>query len=127
MIRYAVWFGMTSNLKIESGLNNLWQVMMQHCAVVSLKGKNVTDFEPFQKIGVGLYLIYVEHHWSPGDICGFLKSCELAETRDEVMAIPIDQQSYLPWQGLRDTNARAKIKRWENQANEFSICQRNYN
>lgn len=130
IVSYVIWFGMpnqdsdAANKKIEYGLRSLWEATHRHWDLVSPTGKDPAQFEPYKKVGTGLYLLHTEYHWSPGDVCGFLKSGHLTGAGDEVIAIVIDQNHYIPWHGLSDRNARATLNKWKDQAEEFSFCRR---
>jgi hypothetical protein len=122
IVSYAVWCGMVANKAIESGLRSMWANTLRQWDVVSLTDGRPTQFEPYIRIGTGFYLVHAESHWSPGDVSGFLKSGQIIGC-DQVIAILMDKQSYLPWHGLRDRNARGILERWKSQANEFT-CRR---
>lgn len=123
VISYVVWCGMVANNKIESGLRSMWVTTLLHWDLVSLTDGAPLRFEPYIRIGTGFYLVHAESHWSPGDVCGFLKSGHITG-RDEVIAILIDKRAYLPWQGLRDMNAGGMLERWKSQADEFVFRRR---
>lgn len=55
------------------------------------------------QIGQGFVLFLAEEHWSPGDLCGYIKHRRLIPDGTSVMAVVVDVNAYyLPHHGLAD-------------------------
>lgn len=135
LVPYAIWFESDSlnDIKIENSLSALWEETWKCWRFpldVMIKADADCDdykqaIEPWVKAGNSLYFLLTESHWSPGDICGFLKLRKFLDEEDQVVAIKIDQNSYIPHQGLTNKELVRHIHTWRNQTNSLYLVRRN--
>jgi len=81
-------------------------------------------FSPWVKVGKGFYLLHTESHWSPGDVCGYLKGRNHLEPDDELIAIKIDPTSYIPDQGLLNREIGKKLNQWKDSGKHICLEKR---
>lgn len=77
------------------------------------------------QLGGRFYLLMTEHHWSSGDICGWIRGNNLISEEDDVVAIPLDPEKHIPTQGFRDFRAtQQKIHSWRGRAKNERLVER---
>jgi hypothetical protein len=121
IISYAVWINMPNphSQKIEDGFRALWNETIQYWDLYSRFNSETAHFEPWLKVGDWFYLLHIESHFSPGDICGFFKKDNRLGLEDEIVAVRIDPELYIPHQGLHDSNAQQTLAKWKTQAEQY--------
>lgn len=124
---YAVWIRMPKSKKqeIEEKIEKLFSYLLNStlenselCPIrfANATPKEVSSFVPWIKIRKEFYLLHTHPSWSPGDICGAIRSKELIAPEDEIIAFSIDPPSYIPWQGIHDGfELRGIIEKWKEQ------------
>jgi len=126
IISYAVWTGIqkSSDQKIKKGFRSLWEDTLKYFELRPRSDADTSEFKPWIGVGKDFYLLHAELHWSPGDVCGFLKTKKFLDPEDEVIALRIDKDSYIPHQGLCDKAAGKKLHAWQDQVNQFYLVGR---
>lgn len=77
------------------------------------------------QLGPRFYLLMTGSHCSQGDICGWIKGNNLIAEEDEVIAIPIDPERYIPSQGFRDfRTTQTRIDSWRARAKNERLVER---
>lgn len=133
LVTYAIWFGSDTltERQISRAFFDLWEETWKVWNLPPTSNENDQEiidddrfFEPWFKVGRCFYLLLAESHCSPGDICGFIKGNGLIGDGDEILAIRVDMDWYIPHQGLLDPNARQKIAKWQSQASRLQLVRR---
>jgi len=101
ILNYALWFDIKRNMseKIIGSLEFIFESLLSKYKICP--DIEITFEDLFLKIDKSLYLVRVESSWSPGDISGIIKFKFLDED-EQVMAILISDDSYLPAHGLNN-------------------------
>lgn len=110
ILNYAVWFELNGDVdgKINKGLRCIYDELMQAFEIEPSVEFKFEDM--IFKVGKNFYLIRVEEHFSPGDIAGLLKK-KFLDDSDQVMAILISSEYYIPYQGMVGVS-RNDIHEW---------------
>lgn len=129
LVKYAVWFNSkSSDPKCkEYVMDMLWKKITADWTLISDKQDEGSPFECFFQIGPNFYLLFVESHWSPGDVSGSLMRLRQMQPKcvseiDEVVAVPIAEDGYIPHQGLSDADRRrGELTTWLDQENIYRL------
>ena len=125
IVSYAVWVSMPNpSNKIETGFRALWDETLKYWKLRSHGCLDTPKFEPWLKVGNEFYLLNTESHCSPGDICGFLKGNKWFDPEDEVVAVRMDPEWYIPHQGLCDDKSSTIFANWKGQAEHYYLVRR---
>lgn len=105
LVTYAVWLSIKG--KRAQKLRETLKLLSNHLEIKPrwyVRPRTGHAAEPSLHLAIvpGFHLIHIEQHCSPGDICGALKQLVLTDPGDQVMAIRLAKDSYLPHHGMNE-------------------------
>ena len=123
MVNYGIWIEAAAAAinMLENGLDAIWSQSLQSSSINVTNNDPSIAYRPWLKVGSDFYLTRVLSSWSPGDICGFLKSSGYVLANDTVMAIRVSQEYYIPRHGLPSTQKQDALEDWLRGADLFHV------
>lgn len=108
---YSLWFDTNSKgvaLRAVKALFNSFHETFQPDM------SNLDDYTPYIQLSDNYFLLVIESHWTPGDICGMIKGNRWIDEDESVMAIAMKEDAYIPPHGLSDEiNRKIDVRVWE--------------
>ena len=108
---YSLWFDTNSKgvaLRAVKALFNSFHEVFQPDM------SNLDDYTPYIQLSDNYFLLVIESHWTPGDICGMIKGNRWIDESESVMAIAMKENAYIPHHGLSQRMvSKVDVKAWE--------------
>lgn len=117
-IIYSLWFDTNSKgvaLRAVKALFNSFHETFQPDM------SNLDHYAPYIQLSDNYFLLVIESHWTPGDICGMVKGNRWIDENESAMAIAMMKDAYIPPHGLSDEMKRhVDVRKWEQTHNNLS-------
>ena len=119
---YALWFNLKKHDEntIIDGLKEIHEQLMDTFKITPEIKFNFEDM--FLKIGEDFYLIKVVEGLSPGDISGMF-SYKYLDKDEQVMAILISRDYYLPYQGVSSVT-HEQLAEWHSFPDKYELIRK---
>ena len=115
---YSLWFDTHSKgaaLQAVESLFNLFHESFQPDM------DNSGEYTPYIQLADNYFLMVIESHWTPGDICGLIRGKRLIDTDESVMAIAMMKDAYVPHHGLAGRLVSlTDVRAWGSEASQLT-------